>query len=244
MKDPTGFMTMDTFEACFRDFTPMAIKLNWRGEPLLHKDLIRMIRYAKLKGVLDVALNTNALLLDKDMVKNLAHAGLDRIIISADGATKQSYESIRCGGNFEVFLKNIIHMALIHESSYSHPQVTIQVCPQDINREEIRSGFWRYTYADYANKLRIGKLHDPQGKYGFKVKVPKFCTSPWQRLTIDWQGNICLCPGDYLKAWKLGNIFYSKIYDVWHSGALNTVRDALTHEGRVITPCDKCSSYC
>lgn len=244
MKDPAGFMDMETFEACFKDFTPMSIKLNWRGEPLLNKDLIRMIRYAKLKGVIDIALNTNGTLLDEDMVKQLSVSGLDRLIISADGASKITYDRIRCGGKFEVFMKNIIRMWQIYLRHYPSPHVTIQVCPQDDNIDEINSGLWKKTYKDYANKLRIGKLHDPQEKYGFKVTKPKFCPSPWVRLTIDWQGNICLCCGDYLRFWKLGNVKYSNIQDVWQANSLNIVRESLRKEGRIISPCDKCSSYC
>ena len=125
MKDEVGFMEMETYEAIFNQFTPMAIKLNWRGESLLHPNIIRMIKYAKLKGVLDVALNTNGLLLDKEMVKHLLQAGLDRLIISVDGATPNSYENIRQGGNFEKLIKNIIHMNLLYMDEPNKPKITI-----------------------------------------------------------------------------------------------------------------------
>ena len=38
-----------------------SIKLNWRGEPALHRDMVDVIRYAKSKGILDVQMNTNGL---------------------------------------------------------------------------------------------------------------------------------------------------------------------------------------
>ena len=37
-----------------------SIKLNWRGEPLLNKQIGKFIKYAKISGILDVAINTNA----------------------------------------------------------------------------------------------------------------------------------------------------------------------------------------
>ena len=244
MKSKVGFMSMETFEAIFAQYVPYAIKLNWRGEPLLNKNLINMIRYAKLKGVIDVALNTNGQLLDKDMIHHLVTAGLDRLIISADGATMKTYEAIRHGGSFEKLIKNLIRMWLLYKDIKKRPQVTIQACPQKENKEEIVSGIWKETYRPYADKLRLGKLHDPQGKYGFKVTQPDFCSSPWQRLTIDWEGNFCLCPGDYLKEWVLGNVHKHKIKDAWHSNAFKMIRAALRYHGRILSPCDKCSSYC
>jgi len=36
------------------DIGVKAIKLNWRGEPTIHKNIIEMIHYAKDKGILDV----------------------------------------------------------------------------------------------------------------------------------------------------------------------------------------------
>ena len=36
-----------------------SIKLNWRGEPLLHSKIDKFIKYAKNKGILDVSINTN-----------------------------------------------------------------------------------------------------------------------------------------------------------------------------------------
>ena len=44
-----------------------SIKLNWRGEPLLNKQIGKFIKYAKISGILDVAINTNATNLDEKM---------------------------------------------------------------------------------------------------------------------------------------------------------------------------------
>ena len=42
-----------------------SIKLNWRGEPLLHPNIFECIDYAKKKGILEVIINTNATSLTK-----------------------------------------------------------------------------------------------------------------------------------------------------------------------------------
>jgi MoaA/NifB/PqqE/SkfB family radical SAM enzyme len=60
------------------------ISLGGFGEPLLHKDIFRMIAYAKDKGM-KTAFTTNAyLLLNKDIFSNLIDSGVDRIDISIE----------------------------------------------------------------------------------------------------------------------------------------------------------------
>jgi MoaA/NifB/PqqE/SkfB family radical SAM enzyme len=64
------------------------------GEPLMHKELLRMIRYLKARNVY-VLFNTNAVLLHRPMQEQLIEAGLDELRISLDGATPETYFKIR-----------------------------------------------------------------------------------------------------------------------------------------------------
>jgi len=74
-----------------------SIKLNWRGEPLMHKYIPEFIHYAKKKGILEVSINTNATHLTSEMSKNLIEAGLDVMIYSFDGGTRKTYNKMRVG---------------------------------------------------------------------------------------------------------------------------------------------------
>ena len=72
-----------------------SLKLNWRGEPLLHPQLCEIIRHAKEQGIVDVIINTNATHLDDSYAEKLLNSGLDYIIFSFDGGTKETYEKNR-----------------------------------------------------------------------------------------------------------------------------------------------------
>ena len=74
-----------------------SMKFNWRGEPLLNPSLFEIIDYAKKKGVLETIINTNATKLNKNMAKKIINSGLDLMIYSFDGGTKNSYEKMRPG---------------------------------------------------------------------------------------------------------------------------------------------------
>ena len=66
-----------------------SIKFNWRGEPLLHPKLPEFIKYAKMKGILETIINTNATHLNEKKSEELIEAGLDLIIYSFDGGSKK-----------------------------------------------------------------------------------------------------------------------------------------------------------
>jgi pyrroloquinoline quinone biosynthesis protein E len=84
----------------------MEVKIQGVGEPLLNKDFFKMIHYAK-KRMLWVRTTTNGSLLHFcDNYKKLVDSKVHDINISIDGATKEVYESIRIGGDFEQIAHN------------------------------------------------------------------------------------------------------------------------------------------
>ena len=98
MKERLGFIDFGLYKKIINQAAKYhlpSVKLNYRGEPLLHPKISEMVRYAKEKGILEVQFNTNGLLLNEKKAKELIEAGLDRIIFSFDGATKKTYEKIR-----------------------------------------------------------------------------------------------------------------------------------------------------
>lgn len=77
------------------------------GEPLLQKDLPKLINAAKNKK-LGTFLNTNGYLLTKEMAKILKQSGLGAIEISIDSANPQIHDKLRGGQNsFERALAGI-----------------------------------------------------------------------------------------------------------------------------------------
>lgn len=64
------------------------------GEPLLNRELPRMIEHLKARDVY-VLFNSNATLLTPDWQKLLIDTGLDEFRVSMDAATEEKYEEIR-----------------------------------------------------------------------------------------------------------------------------------------------------
>lgn len=76
------------------------------GEPLLNKDLPRMIAHLKARGIY-VLFNTNATLLNDDWSLKLIESGLDEIRVSIDGADPKTYALIRGAPLFHKVVGNL-----------------------------------------------------------------------------------------------------------------------------------------
>jgi cyclic pyranopterin phosphate synthase len=77
------------------------------GEPLIRKNISYLIASLKaIKGIEDISLTTNGILLEKYAGK-LADAGLNRINISLDTLKPERYREITRGGDISLVLKGI-----------------------------------------------------------------------------------------------------------------------------------------
>jgi MoaA/NifB/PqqE/SkfB family radical SAM enzyme len=76
------------------------------GEPMLVKNLPRMVRYLKDRGSY-VLFNTNGTVLNERNGRALIAAGLDELRVSFDAANAESYKAVRGKNFFNRILKNV-----------------------------------------------------------------------------------------------------------------------------------------
>ncbi|MFC2066179.1 radical SAM/SPASM domain-containing protein [Chloroflexota bacterium] len=216
-----------------------SVKLNYRGEPLLNPRLPEMVTYAKKKGIIEVQFNTNGLSLTREKTEKLLDAGLDRIIFSFDGATRETYERIRTGSDYEKVVNNIKTLVQIrNERGLKRPSVRVQMVKMKENEHEVED-FIRM-WLPIANRVAISTRREPAGID--EEKMAHFsCPQIWQRLMICWDGAVRMCCGDWGGEIVLGNVKESTIYELWHSEKLNEIR-RLHAEGRFgeILACARC----
>jgi hypothetical protein len=90
-----GFMKYDVFKKCLKHAEGHT-ELNWRGEPLLHPDLLAFIQTAKqLKPGLSLGIRTNANDLTSLLFSKLAEAGLNWLHVSLhNDASCHNYKAL------------------------------------------------------------------------------------------------------------------------------------------------------
>lgn len=222
-----------------------AIKLSLRGEPLIHKQLHEMIRYAKDKGILDVYFNTNGMLLTEEVSQQLIVAGLDRISISFEGMEKARYEMYRPGAVFETVIKNVETLLNVRRRlGVKNPQVRVQT----VLLPELKETFDQYVafWDDKVDEVAYLDAREEGPQYDHRGALADWaCPFLWQRMTILWDGTIlpCLMHGlDDFSLMALGNVNNDSIKELWR-GARETEIRALHMKGAAhkLEACDRCS---
>lgn len=128
------------------------LRLTANGEPLINKDLPRMIAYAKEKSITEhIEIVTNASLLTPGLSDALIEAGLDRIRISIEAIDADGYEAM-CGKkiNWDEFISNIRYF-------YEHRrqcEVYIKTVDAAVKTEEEKESFYK-EFEDICDKISI-----------------------------------------------------------------------------------------
>jgi MoaA/NifB/PqqE/SkfB family radical SAM enzyme len=94
-REPLKTVTYDEFVTIAEQFPRMRrAALHGIGEPLLNRELPRIIRYLKARDV-EVVINSNGTMLTPNWQRDLIDSGLDEYRCSIDGATPETYARIR-----------------------------------------------------------------------------------------------------------------------------------------------------
>jgi len=217
-----------------------SIRLSWRGESLLHPDIIKMVKYVKEKGIPEVAFLTNAGRLDNKMAESLVDSGLDWISISADGVD-EVYNEIRKPLKFDQTIQKIQYMKDYRDSKgLKKPLIRVQSIISAMLRDSQKfENVWK-NVCD-----RVNVISDENRLFEEEQQHDKhyLCPTPWQRLTIAHDGRVHQCKADYTAAGILGDVTHSSIYEIWNGAPIRELRRRFrTHEAvGHYKACDYCS---
>lgn len=120
------------------------LTLQGLGEPLLSPHLLDMVRHAVGRGA-TVGFNTNGVLLDESIARELIAAGLAWLHVSLDGATEATYQDVRHGpglrprpGQFDRVVANLRRLiALRAAAGKTTPRIQIVFVAMRRNVDEL-----------------------------------------------------------------------------------------------------------
>ena len=124
--EPPADMSWTLFQSIV-DQVPGVVRvvLHGVGEPMLVKDLPRMIRYLKARGVY-VLFNTNGTLLAPRKRREIIDTGLDELRVSLDAAEAESFLRVRGKDMFDRIVRNVSEFtALQREIGATTPRVSL-----------------------------------------------------------------------------------------------------------------------
>lgn len=250
MTRPVGDMDFGLFKRIIdegRRFLEFAWLQDY-GEPLLHKDISRMIAYCREKGI-PCGISTNAMLLTKEAAEEILAAGLDYIIFAFDGSTRQTYEGIRKGADYEKVLANIRGFLDIKLRKKYRTFVTVQCIYMRETEPQIRD-FIKMWKLPGVNALRLRQLTYSYERYGSqhnKFRNPGLnlpCYWLWRNPHIKWDGVVVPCCQDVNAFYNAGNIKDSSLIEIWNGKLMQDLRRA--HLGGMrskLALCRECNMY-
>jgi MoaA/NifB/PqqE/SkfB family radical SAM enzyme len=124
--EPPADMSWALFTSIVDQFPKIArVVLHGVGEPMMVRNLPRMIRYLKARGTY-VLFNTNGTLLTRRKGQELIDAGLDELRVSLDAAEPRSFALVRGRDMFDRILGNVrAFTAMQRELGCDAPRVSL-----------------------------------------------------------------------------------------------------------------------
>lgn len=116
-----GLMSQETFDQILDEIKGMdpipTVFFGGLGEPLFNRNTIRWIAQAKAAGA-RVEMISNGTMLDEKRTRAIIDADLDRLWISLDGATPQSYADVRLGAELPKVLENLRRLSRMRKPGH------------------------------------------------------------------------------------------------------------------------------
>lgn len=207
----TIVMDIDLFKRCVDDFSNFPDKLKVLrfvgiGEPLLHKNISEMVRYAVSKDVANVVeIITNGALLTPHISDELIAAGLSRLVVSLQGTSPEKYRQV-CGADmdFDAFLDNLKYFY----DNKGTAQVYIKIIDCALDGDDDQKKFYElfgdlcdtmaiehavpiHSGVDYDNLL--GKNGHAVTQFGLPVSEVSVCPQPFFTMQINPDGKVVPC---------------------------------------------------
>lgn len=263
----TGNMKTDFFRSVIDELSQKLFYLifYFQGEPYINPKFLEMVNYAHKKGIYTIT-STNGHFLDPENARKTIASGLDRIIISVDGATQEVYQQYRKEGTLDTVLngaRNLVEAKRIAKSSTPHIVFQMLVVKpnehqiddvkklaNEIGVDEVKLKTAQvYDYAE-GNELipSISKYsryyEDRSGQWHVKNKLLNQCWKLWHACVITWDGLVVPCCFDKDATHQLGDLRKNAFADIWQGKAYRQFRTALLRGRDQIDICKNCTEGC
>ncbi len=261
---PTGMLQEEVFKQTIDELqkTLLYLTFYFQGEPYLHPQFLEMVKYASERGIY-TATSTNAHFLNDKNARKTIESGLDRLIVSVDGTTQETYQSYRVGGKLDKVLegtRNLIRWK--KELKSKTPHVVFQflvVKPNEHQIDEVKQlaksigvdkvGLKTAQIYDYVNGSPLIPTIDKysryrkqsDGTYAIKNGMGNHCWKMWQSCVITWDGLVVPCCFDKDAHYRLGSVQEQSFKALWQGKKYQRFRAQLLNARSEIEMCKNCT---
>jgi len=201
-----GYMDPELFSVLLKQCAEIgvsSIKLNYRGEPSLHPEIVSFVRQAAELDFADIMMNTNGnggARTRPELFADLVDAGITDLMFSVDAAEPASYQKQRVGGEWDVLLHSVRSAvdARARGRGAHDCRIRASVVRTLLNAADVDSGkmetFWKDEMG--VDWMSISECYFPAGaEHHWKaaewesLSAAEFqCPDPFRRMVVTWDG--------------------------------------------------------
>jgi radical SAM protein with 4Fe4S-binding SPASM domain len=216
------------------------ISLASRGEPLLCKDIEKMLEYSSGK-FLGLKINTNASQLKEHHAHAILKGGVRTIVFSVDAVDEKTYAKLRINGNLKQVVRNIEMFQDIKAKHYPSSKIITRISGVKVNDSqniEAMKSFWG-RLADQVTFVKYMPWENVYESLPNDIQQP--CSELWLRTFIWYDGQVNPCECDFLSRFSLGNVAEHELTEIWKSPKYQELRQKhLGHLRSDIEICKGC----
>jgi radical SAM protein with 4Fe4S-binding SPASM domain len=232
------------------------IRLWIMGEPLLNKNLVKMINLAKELNISDkIELTTNASALTKELSLQLIESKLDLLKISIYGVDSRHHEITQSNvgvnkikDNVDYFFKNRtvgvnkVIAKLIDPIDSEQVKLFKEIYEPISDEVQIDSP---HSWTDSNDNTILTKVYSSeQLKSMVSSKIKEVCPFPFYTLAIHSDGEVSVCCVDWSKKTSIGNCFKTPLEVLWKSNSLKDFRKMhIQRKANFNSACNGCSYF-
>lgn len=213
------------------------------GEPTLYPRFLEALALAKKSGINRVLLQTNGMLLE-ELARDLVLIGLDELHVSMDGATKETFESIRRGAD-ATRVTNGVHAVIDARKTAGlrKPSIALRYCsmPKNLMERQTFWDSWKNVLGE-QDEVRFSSLQIYKAVQISDEAAARPCSILWKRIFVRWNGDYAFCCNHLDN--QLGiveNHNRKSIAGIWKDSRLERIQKLhLRGRKRVIASCAIC----
>jgi radical SAM protein with 4Fe4S-binding SPASM domain len=230
---------------------------NW-GEPFLHPNIIEFIRYASQRDIM-VRISSNMNVFSEELAVGVVQAGLTDLVVDVDGATQETYELYRRGGNLDMLIDHVRMVVSAKKRLRSvTPLINARMLVTRKNEHQVgdvralveSAGVELFSVTPIfiqSDSQSDAEEWLPQDSsylaYADRADVKNTwdCADLWEGMTINWDGSVLPCCWIHDSRHDFGNILSVPLRDLWNNAHYVAARRALRRRQRdKATVCGTC----
>ena len=253
LKRKRGFMEESIFKKIAADlagksgfiFLPQGF-----GEPLLHPLWAQLMTFACGMEIHPITILTNGMLLSGEKMAAVTE-NADIVVVTLDGSSAKTYESVRVNSSFEKVTGNIKNFLRMRGNS-ERPHCVIRIIRMRDTEEEIETfrTFWSQEIGkgdlvhvsdciDWAGSVEY------RGVYRNRERTKRHpCRMLWKNLTVYHNGQVSPCCYDAEGELIVGDVLSQTLREIWSGDSLRNLRTLhLTSQYKKIPICSRCRNW-